>query len=53
MHFMAVNLDGRESRMPAALSPHRMLCVLGVTSIKGSDGSLLLRPRLNLTYGMR
>jgi hypothetical protein len=48
MHFMAVKLDGRESRMPAALSPHLMLCVLGATSIKGSDGSLLRRPRLAL-----
>ena len=48
MHFMAVKLDGRESRMPAALSPQLMLCIHGATSIKGSDGSLLRRPRLVL-----
>lgn len=48
MDFMAMNLDGRESRMPAALSPHLMLCVRGATSVKRSDGLLIRRPRLVL-----
>jgi AraC-like DNA-binding protein len=47
MHFMAAQLEG-ESRMPAALSPHLMLCVRGGTSIEAQNGELSRRPRLAL-----
>ena len=49
MHFMALDLDGRESRLPAGLSPNLLLFVRGGVRVKEEDGSLQPCPRFMLT----
>lgn len=49
MHFMVLKLDGRESHLPAALSPNLMLFVRGGVMAMEADGTVLRRPRFFLS----
>lgn len=48
MHFLAVEYDGGESRLPARVSPALMLAVRGGGDIVQEDGTRLRHPRFTL-----
>lgn len=49
MHVMALQLDGCESHLPAALSPNLILFVRGGVTVAEADGSKVRRPRFLLS----
>lgn len=49
MHFMALQLDGCASHLPAALSPNLMLFVRGGVDVVRPDGTLARCPRFILS----
>jgi AraC-like DNA-binding protein len=48
MHFLVVEYDGGESRLPARVSPALMLAVRGSGDVIETDGSLTRHPRFTL-----